>query len=63
LSIDNVPIGVTNQTNYCLNNLKKNTNYSVQIQYVTFHGDSIRSDPMIFRTDDECKLRSITSFH
>lgn len=32
-------------------------NYSVQIQYITFHGDSIRSDPTIFRTDDECKFQ------
>ncbi len=50
-------IHVTKKTNYCLKDLKPNTNYSVQIQYITFHGDSIRSDPTVFRTDDECKLK------
>jgi hypothetical protein len=52
-----VTIHVTKKTNYCLKDLKPNTNYSVQIQYITFHGDSIRSDPTVFRTDDECKLK------
>ncbi|CAF1591800.1 unnamed protein product [Rotaria sp. Silwood1] len=51
--LDDIPIAVTNNTNYCLKNLKANTNYSVQIQYVTSHGDSILSDPTIFRTDEE----------
>jgi hypothetical protein len=54
---DNVTMGVTNKTNYSLKDLKPNTNYAVQIQYVTSHGDSIRSDSTIFRTDDECKIR------
>jgi len=60
---DNLTIGITNKTKYCLKGLKPNTNYNVQIQYITFHGDSIRSDPTLFRTDDECKLKSIKSFY
>jgi hypothetical protein len=50
-----VPIGVTNKTNYCLKDLQANKKYNVQIQYITPHGDSIRSDSTIFHTDDECK--------
>jgi DUF971 family protein len=56
---DNVAIGVTNKRNYRLKDLKPNRNYSVQIQYITFHGDSIRSDSTTFHTDDECKIRAI----
>ena len=46
---------VTKETHFSLKDLKANTNYAVQIQYVTSHGDSIRSDPTVFRTDDECR--------
>ncbi|CAF3403831.1 unnamed protein product, partial [Rotaria sp. Silwood2] len=51
--LDDIPIAVTNNANYCLKNLKANTNYSVQVQYVTSHGDSIPSDPTLFHTDEE----------
>ncbi|CAF2125401.1 unnamed protein product [Rotaria magnacalcarata] len=51
--LDDVPIAVTNGTNYCLKNLKPNTSYNIQIQYLTCHGDSIRSDPVVFHTDEE----------
>lgn len=52
---DNTAIGVTDRTQFVLKDLNANTSYSVQIQYVTSHGDSVRSDATIFRTDDECK--------
>lgn len=54
-SSDNVAADVTNRTHFSLKDLQANTSYSVQIQYVTSHGDSVRSDPTVFRTDDECK--------
>ena len=56
-SQDNAAINVTNRTQFALKDLKPNTIYHVQIQYVTSHGDSIRSDPTNFRTDDECKFQ------
>ena len=52
---DDVPIAVTSGKNYCLKNLRPNTSYNIQIQYLTCHGDSVRSDPVVFHTDEECK--------
>ncbi|CAF3805071.1 unnamed protein product [Adineta steineri] len=51
--LNNQSIGVTNTTNYSLKDLQPNTNYNVQIQYITPQGENIRSDPTIFHTDDE----------
>ena len=48
-------MSVTKETHFSLKNLTANTNYTVQIQYVTSHGDGTRSDPTVFRTDEECK--------
>jgi hypothetical protein len=53
---DDIPITITNQTNYSLMNLKPNTDYHVKIQYVTEQGESVFSDSTIFHTDDECKM-------
>jgi hypothetical protein len=57
LFTDDQPIGETNTTNYSLKDLKSNTIYKIQIQYVTPQGDSVLSNPTILHTDDECKLR------
>ncbi|CAF4112578.1 unnamed protein product [Adineta steineri] len=51
--LNNQSIGTTNTTNYSLKDLQPNTNYNVQIQYITPQGENIRSDPTIFHTDDE----------
>jgi hypothetical protein len=50
---DNQSIDITKKTNYTLKDLKANTSYTVQIQYITSHGEGARSDPITFRTDDE----------
>mgnify|MGYP002377969249 CR=1 FL=1 len=55
VSLDDIAIGTTNRTSYSLKDLSPNTNYNLQIQCVTCHGDSQRSDVVQFRTDDECK--------
>lgn len=60
--LDNENIGVVNKTKYILQDLKPNTSYNLQIQYITFHGDSVRSDSIIFRTDDECKFKKYFLF-
>jgi len=58
---DDIPIAITNNTNYSLNNLRSNTNYNLKIQYITEQGESRLSDPTVFHTEDECKLKS--KFH
>ncbi len=52
--IDDIPVTITNETSYCLIDLKPNTNYHVKIQYITDEGESVISDPTVFHTDDEC---------
>jgi hypothetical protein len=39
-----------------MDNLKSNSSYNVQIQYIILQGESVLSDPTFFHTDDECKL-------
>ncbi len=56
--LDDLPVTITNQTKYSLNNLKSNTKYHLKIQHITKQGESILSDPTAFHTDDECKLKS-----
>lgn len=54
---DDIPITITNKTNYSLDNLKSNTFYNVKIQCITEQGESKFSNPTIFRTNDDCKLK------
>ncbi|UJR32015.1 hypothetical protein I4U23_019485 [Adineta vaga] len=46
-------VGQTDKTNYQLKDLQPNTSYYLQIQYITPQGENVRSDPVVFRTDDE----------
>ena len=42
--------------------MQPNTIYYLQIQYITPEGENIRSDPVVFRTDDECKRNKQTRY-
>ncbi|CAF0747156.1 unnamed protein product [Didymodactylos carnosus] len=51
--LDNIPIKNTPKTNCCIADLKPNSNYTIQLQYIMPWGESALSEPVKFKTEDE----------